>query len=74
MTPIRGRRLGALAVVLAVAIVVLAGPTAFGLWHVVVGGLLHGNGGAASFGMGLAAAGGGLLAGGVVASRRLARA
>jgi hypothetical protein len=72
VTPIRGRRLVALAVALAIA--VLAGLTAFGLWHVVVGGLLHGNGRAAAFGMGLAAAGGGLLAGGVVAFRRLARA
>jgi hypothetical protein len=63
------RRLG-----LAITIVVLAGLLAFGLWHVLVGGLLHGNGRAATFGAALAAAAGGLLAGGIVAFRRLSRA
>jgi len=58
---------------LVVAIVVLVGLTAFGIWHVVVGGLLHGNGRAAAFGMALAASAGGLLAAGIVAFRRLAR-
>jgi len=69
VTGIRDRR----RFVLAVAIVVLVGLTAFGLWHVVVGGLLHGNGRAAAFGMALAASAGGLLAAGVLAFRRLAR-
>jgi hypothetical protein len=59
--------------VLAVAIVVLLGLTAFGIWHVVVGGLLHGNVRAAAFGTALASAAGGLLAAGIVAFRRLAR-
>jgi hypothetical protein len=70
MTGVRDRR----RIVLAVAIAVLVGLTAFGLWHVVVGGLLHGNVRAAAFGMALAAAAGGLLAAGIVAFRRLARA
>lgn len=70
MTGIRDRR----RLVLAIAIVVLVGLTAFGLWHVLVGGLLHGNGRAAAFGMALAASAGGLLAAGIVAFRRLARA
>ena len=58
---------------LVVAIAILVGLTAFGLWHVVVGGLLHGNGRAAAFGMALAASAGGLLTAGIVAFRRLAR-
>jgi hypothetical protein len=58
---------------LVVAIAILVGLTAFGLWHVVVGGLIHGNGRAAAFGMALAASAGGLLAAGIVAFRRLAR-
>jgi hypothetical protein len=70
LTGVRDRR----RLVLAVAIFVLVGLTAFGLWHVLVGGLLHGNGRAAAFGMALAAAAGGLLAAGIIAFRRLARA
>jgi hypothetical protein len=69
MTSIRDPR----RLVLAVAIIVLVGLTAFGVWHVVVGGLLHGNGRAAAFGTALVAAAGGLLAAGIVAFRRLAR-
>jgi hypothetical protein len=47
--------------VLVVATVVLAAATAFGLWHVVVGGLVNGNPRAAAFGVMLAIASGGLL-------------
>ena len=57
MTLIRGPR----RLVLAVAAVVLAGATAFGLWHVVVGGLVNGNPRAAAFGIVLATVAGGLL-------------
>ncbi len=46
---------------LIVAIVVLAGATAFGLWHVVVGGLVNGNAAAARFGLVLAVVAGSLL-------------
>lgn len=48
----------------AVALVIgaLVGATAFGLWHVVVGGLLNGNPRAAAFGAVLAAAAGSVLA------------
>jgi hypothetical protein len=63
------RRLAAL-----LAIVILVGLTAFGLWHVVVGGLLHGNGRAAMFGAVLTTAAGGLLGAGLVVVRRLRRA
>ena len=57
----------------AVAIAILAGATAFGLWHVVVGGLVNGNPRAAGFGVVLAAIAGGLLGGAVLAFRRTAR-
>jgi hypothetical protein len=40
---------------------VLAGVTAFGIWHIVVGGFVHGNGAAAEFGLALAALAGALL-------------
>ncbi len=53
---------------------VLAAATAFGLWHVVVGGLLHGNARAASFGVILATLAGVLLALVVTLGRRLGRA
>ena len=59
--------------VLAIAAVVFAGATAFGLWHVVVGGLLNGNPRAAGFGVVLAAVAGTLLAGALFALRRGAR-
>jgi hypothetical protein len=55
-------------------IAVLAGATAFGLWHLVVGGLINGNPRAAGFGVVLASVAGGLLAGTVAAFRRTARA
>jgi hypothetical protein len=47
--------------VLVITMVVLAGATVFGLWHVVVGGLVNGNARAAAFGVVLAIASGGLL-------------
>jgi hypothetical protein len=59
-----------LRVVLLVAIAILAGATAFGLWHVVVGGLVNGNPRAAGFGVVLAGVAGGLLVGLVVLLRR----
>ncbi len=40
---------------------VLAGATVFGLWHVVVGGFVNGNGAAAVFGLALATLAGALL-------------
>jgi hypothetical protein len=56
-----------------VLIVVLAGATAFGLWHVVFGGLVRGNPGAAAFGAVLAVLAGGLLRAAIVIDRRLRR-
>ncbi|HEY8800051.1 MAG TPA: hypothetical protein VIM20_05580 [Candidatus Limnocylindrales bacterium] len=56
------------------AILILAGLMAFGLWHVIVGGLLHNNARAATFGAVLATAAGGLLGAGFVVARRLPRA
>jgi len=51
-------------------VVVLAGATAFGLWHVVVGGLVSGNPRAAAFGIALASVAGAFLAGLLVGLRR----
>jgi hypothetical protein len=51
---------------------ILAGATAFGLWHVVVGGLINGNPRAAAFGTALALAAGTLLAGSIALIRRRA--
>jgi hypothetical protein len=70
MTLIRGHR----RLVAVLAIVILVGLMAFGLWHVVVGGLLHGNTRAATFGAVLATAAGAVLGAGFVVARRLARA
>ena len=53
-----------------VAGLVLVGATAFGLWHVVVGGLINGNPRAGAFGVGLALAAGIPLVVGVVVVRR----
>jgi hypothetical protein len=47
--------------VLAVVVVVLIAATAFGVWHVVIGGLLNGNPRAAAFGVVLATAAGSVL-------------
>ena len=55
---------------LLVVIAVLAGATAFGLWHVVVGGLVNGNPRAAGFGAVLALVAGSLLGGAIVVVRR----
>ena len=59
------------ALAILVLIVLFAGATAFGLWHVVVGGLINGNPRAGAFGLVLALAAGTLLAVVVVGSRRL---
>ncbi len=58
---------------LAIVIVVLAAAGLFGLWHVVVGGLLHGNGRAGLFGAVLATIAGSLLTVAAVAWRRTQR-
>ena len=49
---------GPLRLVIALAAIALTGATAFGLWHVVVGGLINGNPRAATFGIVLALAAG----------------
>ena len=68
MTVVRDpRRIAAL-----VVLGVLAGATAFGLWHVVVGGLVNGNLRAAAFGAALALVAGALLAGSIAFVRRRA--
>ena len=68
MTGVRGsRRIAAL-----ILIVVLIGATAFGLWHLVVGGLVNGNPRAAGFGAVLAVGAGGLLTGSILIARRRA--
>jgi hypothetical protein len=61
------RRIGAL-----IIIAVLIGATAFGLWHLVVGGLVNGNPRAAGFGAALALVAGGLLTGSILLARRRA--
>jgi hypothetical protein len=50
--------------------VVCVGALAFGLWHVIVGGVINGNPRAASFGITLAAVAGGFLLGLTAAFRR----
>ena len=50
------------AAILAITIVCV-GALAFGLWHVIVGGVINGNPRAASFGITLAAVAGGFLLG-----------
>jgi hypothetical protein len=56
-----------------VAVVVLVAATAFGLWHLLVGGLINGNPRAAAFGAVLALVAGALLAGVIAGRRRLHR-
>jgi hypothetical protein len=56
-------------VVLVIVLAVLAGATAFGLWHLILGGLVNGNPRAAAFGAVLAIGAGGLLAGVVTRTR-----
>jgi hypothetical protein len=53
----------------AIVLIVLVGATAFGLWHLVVGGLVNGNPRAAAFGGVLATGAGALLAAVVVRTR-----
>jgi hypothetical protein len=55
---------------LVIALVVLAAATAFGVWHVVVGGLINGNPRAATFGVVLATVAGALLISVVARARR----
>ena len=57
------------AAILAITIV-CAGALAFGLWHLIVGGVINGNPRAASFGITLAAVAGGFLLGLTAAFRR----
>jgi hypothetical protein len=59
---------------LAIAGLALAGAMAFGLWHLVVGGLLHGNPRAGTFGLILALAAGLPLMLGTWIVRRRSRA
>ena len=56
--------------VLIVVIAILVAATAFGLWHVVVGGLIHGNARAGMFGVVLAAVAGTLTAPAIARLRR----
>jgi membrane protease YdiL (CAAX protease family) len=58
-------------VIAAVLVAVLIGATLFGLWHLIVGGLLNGNPRAGTFGFLLAAVAGSFLGGLAVGLRRL---
>ncbi|HEX3428409.1 MAG TPA: hypothetical protein VHS36_06345 [Candidatus Limnocylindrales bacterium] len=69
MTLLRGSR----RVLLALVLIVLGAAVAFGLWHVVVGGLIHGNGRAGLFGAALAGTSGMLIAALLLARDRLLR-
>ena len=60
-------------ILLGAIVIALAAATAFGLWHVVVGGLVNANPRAGTFGLALAATGGALLAAVIVGRRRLGR-
>ena len=57
----------------AVIVVALGGATAFGLWHLVVGGMLNGNPRAAAFGAVLAIVAATLLGGTTAVARRSLR-
>jgi hypothetical protein len=59
--------------VLALAALVAAGALAFGLWHVVVGGVRNGNVNAAAFGIALSAVAAGFLLSLWLLTRRLRR-
>jgi hypothetical protein len=59
---------GAVAIAVGLA---FAGAVAFGLWHLVVGGLINGNARAGTFGFLLAGVAGALLVGLVAGLRRL---
>jgi hypothetical protein len=67
-------RVRLLPLALRLVVVILLGAAAFGLWHVVVGGLVNGNPRAAAFGAALATASVVLVAGLVAVDRRLRRA
>ena len=60
--------------VLLLVIIVLAAATAFGLWHVIIGGLIGGNPRAGVFGVILGAVAGTVLATVIVLGRRIGRA
>ncbi len=66
MRPARVARTSAIDAAIGLAGLVLLGATAFGLWHVVVGGLINGNPRAGAFGLVLALAAGIPLVVGVV--------
>ena len=69
-----GRRTRGLSrAILALAMLGAAGALLFGLWHVVVGGVVNGNLRAASFGMALAAVSAGFLLRLWLLPRRLGR-
>ena len=65
------RRVGRPVIALAVVTLALAGATLFGLWHVVVGGLIHRNPAAGGFGVALSLVAGGLLVVSIVGLRRV---
>jgi hypothetical protein len=69
----RGRTGRTLIVAALVGAVALAGGFAFGLWHVLFGGLVNGNPRAAAFGLVLAVVSGMLLVAEAFAWRRVAR-
>jgi membrane protease YdiL (CAAX protease family) len=58
---------------LAVVIAVLIAATAFGLWHLLVGGVVNGNPRAGRFGVALAVVAGAILSGVVLTLRRRRR-
>ena len=65
------RRLDPRILAIGVVAAALVGATLFGLWHVVVGGLIHRNAAAGGFGAALSLVAGGLLAVSVVGLRRM---
>ena len=71
--PLGGSAPGVVRVLVAVAALALLGATAFGLWHLVVGGVINGNPRAGAFGFGLALAAGLTLIAGAWFVRRRSR-
>jgi hypothetical protein len=60
-------------VTFAIAFIIVIGAMAFGVWHVVVGGLVNGNPRAAAFGVVLAAGAGSAILGLLTLGRRPGR-